>query len=290
MLGISVKKLYPIQSLKLGLIRYICETHDKRETISSADGPVFDTYWIYLIETVDKEEREIREDAERDWGATIVGPEEERKLLIDSVSDGKVYARELRDSESAPRAQPFELKVESLSKYRFEIRYFFKETDFEYSSPITAGLERLFRWNIIRLWQFRSRRKHADRNIALLEERVTVLEKIIELEDERNLKGTGADFLAKEIYGPMYSDTSASVRIAVIRRMTRIINSLKHTKELEQYRDTYRTTGKAIATIFDHREQIKRHREARSRDSKMLWATFLIAIATAVQAYSIFSS
>lgn len=289
MLGISVKKLYPIQSLKLWLIRYICETHDKRETISSADGPVFDTYWIYLIETIDKEEREIREDAERDWGATIVGPEEERKLHVDSVSDKKVYASQLRDSENAPKAEPFELKPESLSKYRFEIRYFFRETDFEYSSPIAAGFERLFGWNYFRLWLFRSRRKHADKNIALLEERVTVLEKIIELEDERTLKGAGADFLAKEIYGPMYSNSSAAVRIAVIRRMTRIIDSLKHSKELEQYRETYRTTGKAIATVFDHREQIKRHKEAKSRDTKMLWATCIIAVATGFQAYSIFS-
>ncbi len=278
-----MQKYWPA-NLVLWSLRYLLKKHDGRETISSADAPTHDTYWVYLVETVSEEEKTIRRDIEADFEAEIIGPEKHRKLLLDSVKGKKVYVRPLKESENAPDKPSFELTPEMVKRFTFEIRHFYKETESEYDNPVWAALERLTKWTYLNLLKFRYKRWSANKNIAMLENRIIVLEKIIELEDVDRIKGASAHYLATQIYGPIFSEAGGKRKVQVFSRVNRIIESLLHTEELEKNGDSYKATGKALATLFNYKEQIQRHREAKRRDQLMLAATIVIAFSAAFQA------
>lgn len=281
-----------LNRFKLSCIKYLYKKGDGRDRISSAEEPVFNTYWIYLIEAISKEEKQSR-DSLKELGE-VAGPEEERRLIVDSVSQGKVFVRQQKEDEDAPDNKAFELKPQNLSKYRFEIRFFLRETEEKYASPVLAAFHRFTKWSYAKLIIHRYNRWSANQSIRLLQERIRVLETMIRIEDSRGPSASNRSIspwgLMGEIYGPKVSLANGSVSLPAFKNLCRILDSLAYTGELEKVQLNYRTTGKALATVFEYNDMVKRHREARNRDLLMLAATTVIAVAAFIEGYQLLHS
>lgn len=270
-----------IGRIRLACIKYLFNKSDGRSTISSNDKDAVNTYWIYLLEVLPKEKQRERENV-KELGE-LVWPDEERKYIVDSVSTASISIRQLKETDEDPDHKPFELVPNDLAKYQFEIRFFLRETETKYKSPVLAAFHRLTKWAYVKLFSHRYQRWSADRTIKLLQERISVLETITELEDMHGTYGAGAQKLTEELYGPNYVRSSGAQKVRVYRRIKRILNSLVSTGELEEINHGYRTTGKATATLFEYKESVKRHEDLNRIQVVMVVATVVIAASALIE-------
>lgn len=127
-------------------------------------------------------------------------------------------------------------------------------------------------------------------------DRVEVLRRLVEMEIEAAKNSNGLlfekksksivqlhnQFFGNKIYGhPAYEEISARFRM--------IIESLAASGDLSMGgRHEYFLSGKALETLSQYELDERRHRDAVKQNKRLFWITVVIAVATAIQAYSTF--
>lgn len=271
-----------INRLRFSSLSYLQRKSDGRTRVSSADDPDFDTYWIYLDEPIPPTPKESLIDDGASFLKSERVPDGKSYHLI-GTENGKLWIQELRSNSDEGARESISLKPEELTRFDFRIRFFFREVEMEYSDPIVAALQRRTKWVYLLLLQHRYQRWSADKSLRLLNERITTIEALIALEDEERCRGAGAVQLATRIHGPAYTLAKGERRLKLFRQIVRILDSLVATGELEKRELLYVTTGKATATLFEYKEDKKKHEDSRAMQRLMFGATCVIAFSAVAQ-------
>lgn len=263
------------QRIQMKALRYLLKKEKHASTITSEVSD-YDTYWMYFTPK--------DQSSEGEEGQISEGPEP-LKMLVEPEADKPLRARRVR-KHGEGKQKPKAVTPAMLKGAKFEIRHFHRETETTYTSPITAAVIRCTRifW-LFWLWH-QILKIHASRKTKFLRERKSVLQAIMELDDE-GWKDISYLSVAEKLRGPNVFLLPKDLKARYFRHNRRIIDSLASTGELkyDSTRKSFVLTGKCMASLLEWERELRIHRAHVLRECVIIFFTLVIAAGTAVQAY-----
>lgn len=221
--------------------------------------------------------------------------ETDRRALIDSMSTdtliGRVWEEDRFGSEIV-------IAIEDVPSWNLITSRFYGYNQIEYKSvhefwigEITLRPQRL--WIKEKFTQ-----SYYNARTRFRHERIDVLRKLVELHlsqaqtdnallatpSPRSIVQLLSEFYGNRIYGhPQLDDVSARFRL--------VIESLAASGDLKKTKfHEFQLEPQALETISSYEQDERRHRDSVRQNKRLFWITAIIALATAIQAYSTFFS
>jgi len=267
-------------------IRYLKAVETPTDRVSS-ERDDYDAYWIHL----DRYEEGLE-------GEEAATPKRQR-YLVELDEDGTVSMRLTRHSPQETENPKFPVSYARIGQHQFEVTHFYRGKQFRFLTPYQAYF---FRWTNLYKAQFVLAsiaeawyRKRASVLVKSINNRVAVLDAVIELEDQKRpgrFLNTHYLEVQNRVHGRQHVFLPSSRRRSELNKLVRVLDSLVESGELKNGDKTltYRTTGKAIASSLNWHEELSRASSEAKRERTLILVTFVIAISACVQAYSAFGA